>query len=75
MKLLNYEKEIVKRHLVELDELVNGEGKWIRVSRNGALDHWKPFSNKELLSVELNGEVPDETEKDLELRFRRTRYG
>ena len=75
MKLLNYEKEIVKRYLVELEEPACGEKKWIRVSRNGALDHWKPLSKKELLSVELNGEVSDEIEKDLELQFRRTRYG
>lgn len=75
MKLLNYEKEIVKRHLVELDDPVNGEKKWIRVSRNGALDHWKLLSKRDTPYVNLNGEVSDEIEKDLELRFRGTRYG
>jgi len=75
MKLLNYEKEIVKRHLVELDEAARGEKKWIRVSRNGALDHWKPLSKRDVPHTNLNGEVPDEVEKKLELQFKRTRYG
>jgi len=75
MNLLNYEKEIVKRHLVELEEPIDGESLWIRVSRNGALEAWKPSSKSKVPAMNLNGEISEDVKDKLELKFRRSQYG
>lgn len=75
MRILNYEEILVKRRLLELEEPINGEKKWVRVSKNGALDHWKPLSKSEKLPSELNGEVTDDIKDTLEMKFRRSSYG
>lgn len=76
MQLLNYSRSIVETHVVQLEQEVGGEKKWMRVQKNGSLDHWKPVSKSDVSKHNLNGSAPDpEVVDELELKFKRSNYG
>lgn len=74
MRLLNYGKEIVQKHAVELDEPIKGVRKWVRVENNGKLVHWKPIEAQDMRIENLNGLLIKDPSHEIEMKFRKSQY-
>jgi hypothetical protein len=62
MRILRYERDLIKRQSFELEEYLGGFKRWVRVEINGSLSHWHPVEEESYTASE-------EEEKELESKY------